>query len=184
MIDGDGSRIAIQLKDSRLILQERPKLFAILFGCIIGLFWVAVGSFVIYLFTISPNAPRPFSGIGKQIAGWTIILVICSMLGLLPFWMGLKMIFVRQEFDYEIAKNRLQKILTVGRLKIWKKTFISSDRISIKPRNIGRFGRYQIFVVSCGNESRELDLVAFDDQKTAKSFASNLAGQMNLRLIS
>ena len=171
---------AISNHNGELVIKPRLSLARVLLDFLPGLFLVGTGCLVICVL-LSAAGPKPEGSIGKELLGWIAIAAFVCALGIVPLVWGLRILFERRIYRISDKEAVLLSLLNFAGMPISTRRYLFSvfDRVSIKPKEFGVFGKHIEFVVSCDGGQR-LDLCVFADHTTATTFAASIAAQMRL----
>ena len=170
----------ISHSNGQSIIKTRPSVESVVLGPLIGLFLMAVGCFVLYVF-LCGGMSAPTGHFAIRLLGWTVISILFGIFGIVPFVWGLSVAFARRSYRLCEENATVISFLHIAGAPLWTRryTFSAFERITIQPKEFGVFATHTEFVIACDGK-QHLELTAFSEHHTAVAFAESVARQMRL----
>ncbi|MEK7953747.1 hypothetical protein [Luteolibacter soli] len=176
----DDSRIELCRRDDELVIRERDTWLAL--WRLLGLLPMGIGGLVLYVMIIN-HSPQLVGALPQRAIGFVVLSFFGCALGVLPFWAGFHMVFVRRGFTLSLSRSRIQShVFLLGYGPVWTRNYPLElfDRVRLAHRKVGAFGGSWALVVSCAGPSKTLDLFLFRDQAKAEAYAEEIGAFLML----
>jgi hypothetical protein len=156
------------------VLRQANALLDLVLRAVLGTLLMSIGGLVIWLVALSGQM-RPLGFFPGNLLAWLVVASLVVAMGILPFWLGFELAFVQQAIAFS-PTHAIARQEILGRWPIWKRTIPVSDfdRVVVRPRIGGVFGKRSNFVVSCVGSCVRLDLAVFEDRDRAEALATNV----------
>jgi hypothetical protein len=148
---------------------------------VMGLFLIAVGGLVTYLF-VKMSGSLANEGV-KAVVGWAALLLAMSALGLIPFWWGVRLLLGRDQFVVHPDRGELihRRGLVWFPYRVKRFSLDSFDKVVAGyVRRGGPFGSIKVPCVILTGSAFKVELIDFSSCDNARNVAQRIAATASL----